>query len=205
MQHIRLSSTVAALLLSTFATTDAGAQRNAAPEAAQPEQAQPATQTPVPRPEPPMAELLPLLERVERQTNKEFVVDRRLGTRIYLGSVEPNDVTYPVLLAILRTMGFAAVEIDGRVNIVPDAEVRAYPTPIVQSDDASIAADEFVTRIVTTINIEAPQLIPVLRPMMPQAAHLAAVMPNKILMTDRYANTKRITEIIRSLDVPQRN
>ncbi len=204
MQRIRLASILAALLI-TFVVAEAGAQRNAAPEAAQPEQAQPAAQTPAQRPEPPMAELLPLLERVERQTNKEFVVDRRLGTRIYLGSVEPNDVTYPVLLAILRTMGFAAVEIEGRVNIVPDAEVRAYPTPIVQNDDASIAADEFVTRIVTTTNIEAPQLIPILRPMMPQSAHLAAVMPNKILMTDRYANTKRITEIIRSLDVPQRN
>ncbi len=204
MQRIRLASILAALLI-TFVVAEAGAQRNAAPEAAQPEQAQPAAQTPAQRPEPPMAELLPLLERVERQTNKEFVVDRRLGTRIYLGSVEPNDVTYPVLLAILRTMGFAAVEIEGRVNIVPDAEVRAYPTPIVQNDDASIAADEFVTRIVTTTNIEAPQLIPILRPMMPQSAHLAAVMPNKILMTDRYANTKRITEIIRLLDVPQRN
>jgi general secretion pathway protein D len=105
-----------------------------------------------------------------------------------------------VLLAILRTRGFAALEIDGRINIVPDAEARFAPTPIVQTDDASIADDEFVTRIVTTTNIESPQLVAILRPLMAQAGHLAAFVPHKIVMMDRYANVKRITEIIRALD-----
>ena len=95
-------------------------------------------------------------ERVERASGKQFLVDGRLGPRIYLGGVEPNDVTYPVLLAILRTNGFAAFESEGRVNIVPDAEF-ASTRPVMQTDDASIPADDYVTRIMKTVNVNSPR------------------------------------------------
>ena len=147
-----------------------------------------------------------MLQRVERAANKRFLVDGRIGPMIYLAGAEPNDVTYPVLLSILRANGLAAFESEGRVNIVPDDQIRFYPTRVVQADDASIAADEWVTRVVTVNNIEAPSLIPILRPMLPQAAHLAAsATTNRIIIMDRYANVQRITDIIRSLDVAPRN
>lgn len=150
----------------------------------------------------PTVELAPLLQRVARASNKRFLVDGRIGPQIYLAGVEPNDVTYPVLLSILRANGFGAFESEGRVNIVPDELIRSSPTRMVQSDDASIAADEFVTRVVTVTNVEAPPLIPVLRPLLPVSAHLAGYSPNKLIIMDRYANVQRITEIIRALDVP---
>jgi general secretion pathway protein D len=214
-------STFAALLL-TFAIGHAAAQPGGAvvqpaPQA-QGQQApqQPGQQPvifppqapPMPRvnPELPTVELAPLLQRVERASNKRFLVDGRIGPQIYLAGVDPNDVTYPVLLSILRANGFAVFEAEGHVNIVPDADIRFYPTRIVQADDASIPADEFVTRVVTVTNIEGPFLIPILRPLLSQAAHLAAMgTSNRIIIMDRYANVQRITEIIRSLDVPPRN
>lgn len=150
-----------------------------------------------------MAELLPLLQRVERASGKRFLVDRRLGSRIYLGIVDPNDVTYPALLAILRINGFAAFESEGYVNIVPDANIRFHETRIVQTDDASIPAEEFVTRVLAPKNIQATMLVPILRPLMPQSAHLAAHSDsNQLILMDRYANVQRITAIVRSLDVP---
>ena len=161
---------------------------------------------PAPRidPELPMAELAPLLERVERESGKRFLVDRRLGSRIYLGTVEANDVTYPVLLAVLRANGFAAFESGGYVNIVPDANIR-FHAPVVQTDDASIPAELFVTRVLTTVNVGAQQLVPILRPLLPQAAHLAAHGDsNTLIVMDRYENIQRITAIVRSLDVAPR-
>lgn len=152
----------------------------------------------------PRAELAPLLRRVERAANKRFLLDPRLGTELYLGGVEPNDVTYPVLLAILRVNGFAAFESDGFVNVVPDQNIR-FHAPVVQTDDASIPADLYITRILTTTNVGAPQLVPILRPLLPQSAHLAAHSDvNKLIVMDRYENIKRISEIVRSLDVPPR-
>ena len=211
MHHHRLSSVFAALFL-FFAIGDTVAQQATAP-AGQQTQGQPLLVVPsiaplappAPRIEPdvPLVELAPLLQRVERASNKRFLVDRKLGPKVFLGGVEPNDVDFPVLLSILRANGLAAVEIEGRVNIVWDGDVRSLPAPIVQTDDASIAADAWVTRVLTTTNVGAPQLVPILRPLMPQAAHLAAhADTNQLIVMDRYANVQRITAIVHSLDVP---
>lgn len=222
MQRNRLRVTFATLLL-TFAVADAAAQ--APRTTGQPaQQAQPPQQGPQlqqqagqpllvvpsvapqpsagPRvdPELPTVELAPILQRVERASSKKFLVDGRLGPRIYLGGVEPNDVTYPVLLAILRTNGFAAFESEGRVNIVPDAEIR-FHAPVMPTDDASIPADLYVTRIIKTVNVNSAFLVPILRPLLPQSAHLAAHMDSsQLLVMDRYENIQRISEIVRALD-----
>ena len=226
MQRYRLQ--VLAALLLTLAIGQASAQQQAqpaqqqgqpggqqaqqggpqAPPAPQPMYIVPAPQSPAPpagpriNPELPTVELAPLLQRVERDSRKRFLVDPRLGPQIYLAGVEPNDVTYPVLLAILRANGFAAFESEGYVNITPDSNIR-FHAPIMQTDDASIPAELFVTRVLKTVNIGAPQLVPILRPLLPQAAHLAAHGDtNQLIVMDRYENVKRITEIVRALDVP---
>jgi type II secretory pathway component GspD/PulD (secretin) len=222
MQRNRLGYTLA-VLVSTFAMSPAAAQAPTRPPA-QPatQQPQPAQQplsqgqpllvVPAPQPAPPATpridpdlptvEIAPLIQRVERASGKRFLLDSRLGARIYLGGVEPNDVTYPVMLAIFRANGFAAFESQGYVNVVPDANIR-FHAPVLQTDDASIPPDLYVTRVLATVNVGTPQLVPILRPMMPQAAHLAAhADSNKLIVMDRYENVQRITEVVRSLDVP---
>jgi hypothetical protein len=229
MQRNRLSCPLAVLLMTVAmgnAVAQAPAQTQQAQDAAelerlrrqvgaqqQPPQPQPiyivpAPQSPPPpagpRPDVPTVELAPLLERVERASNKRFLVDVRHGPRIYLGGVEPNDVTYPVLLAIFRLNGFAAFESGGFVNIVPDANIR-FHAPIVQTDDAAIPAEMYVTRVLRTVNVNTSQLVPILRPLLPQSAHLAAHLDtSQLIVMDRYENMKRITEIVRALDVPPR-
>lgn len=225
MQRHRLHASFAVLLL-TFAIGEASAQAPGGQPQQQPQaqgqsqqqpqfqgqpQGQPLLvvpslqQPPVPvgpRPDLPMVELAPLLQRVERASGKKFLVDPRLGPRLYLGGVDQNDVTYPILLAIFRLNGFAAFESEGRVNIVPDAVVR-FHAPILQTDDASTPADLFVTRVLTTMNVNTAFLVPILRPLLSQAAHLAALSDNsQLIVMDRYENVQRITQIIRTLDVP---
>jgi general secretion pathway protein D len=222
MQRHRLCSTLA-VLLSSLALGQAAAQP---PGGQPPQQAQPQqpTQTlqqqqpqpllvvpslapPVPvapriNPDLPTVELAPLLERVERSSGKRFLVDSRLGTRLYLAGVEPNDVTYPVLLAILRANGFAAFESEGYVNITPDANIR-FHAPLVQTNDVSIPAELYVTRVLTTTHIPTAYLVPILRPLLPQSAHLASSpTANQLIVMDRYENVQRIAEIVRTLDVP---
>jgi general secretion pathway protein D len=170
-----------------------------------PSLAPPAPAGPGISPDLPNTELAPLLARVERESDKQFMVDPRVGSRLYLGGVEPDDVTYPVLLAIFRLNGFAAFESEGFVNIVPDANIR-FHAPIIERDDPSIPPDLYVTRVLTTTNIGTAQLVPILRPMMPPSAHLAShVDSNRLIVMDRYENLKRIEEIVRSLDVAPRN
>ena len=147
--------------------------------------------------------LEPLLQRVARAANKKFLVDGHVSPQVYLGGIDANDVTYPLLLSILRANNLAVVEIEGRLNVVSVFEIRLYPVPFANTDDQNIAADEWRTRVLQPANIEAAQLVPILRPLLPQAAHLAAFPgSNQLVIVDRYANVKRITEIVRALDKP---
>ena len=151
----------------------------------------------------PTVALEPLLQRVARAANKKFLVDGHVSPQIYLGGVDANDVTYPLLLSILRANNLAVVEIEGRLNVVSVFEIRLYPVPFANTDDPNIAADEWRTRVLQLTNIEAAQTVPILRPLLPQAAHLAAFpSSNQLVIVDRYANVKRITEIVRALDKP---
>jgi general secretion pathway protein D len=193
----------------------AAAQQAPAPGAPQPNPAQRAEQPPqsrpvdapnpqflavAPTPQVPMTPLVALVEQVARTSKKEFLIDLYARPQVYLGGTRLEDVTYPIFLSILRANYMAAVTIEGRVNIVGINDVRSYPLPLVQQDDRNIAADEWVTRIVTLDKIDATQLVIILRPLLPQFAHLAALSPNKLVIVDRYANVQRITAIAKSLD-----
>ena len=147
-------------------------------------------------------DLAELLDEVARKANKQFLVDARVPSRMVVGTIDVKRVTYPLLLSILRNNGCAAVTLQGAVNIIPTAGVRTYPLPIVNKDDSSIAEDEWVTRVFRVKQADAAQMVPILRGLLPQEAHLAAMVPsNSLLIVDRYANVKRIAEIVQTLDV----
>jgi general secretion pathway protein D len=147
-------------------------------------------------------ELAELLDDVGRKSNKQFLLDARVPGRVVVGTVDVKRVSYPQLLTILKNNGCAAVPGPGVVNIVPIANVRTFALPIVNKDDSSIADDEWVTRVIPVNQTEAGQLVPILRPLLPQEAHLAAMTPSRsIVIVDRYANVKRISAIVQELDV----
>jgi type II secretory pathway component GspD/PulD (secretin) len=53
----------------------------------------------------------------------------------------------------------------------------------------------------TPKNVCSPWLVPVLRPLMPQAAHLAAeAQTNSLIINDRAANVRRIANMVEQLD-----
>jgi general secretion pathway protein D len=147
-------------------------------------------------------DLSELLNDVGRKSNKQFLLDARVPSRVVVGTVDVKRVTYPMLLAILKNNGFAAVPGPGVVNIVPTSGVRTYALPVVNKDDGSIADDEWVTRVIAVKQTDAAQLVPILRSLLPGEAHLAAMPPShSLVMVDRYANVKRITAIVQELDV----
>jgi type II secretory pathway component GspD/PulD (secretin) len=160
----------------------------------------------------PTVSLESLVDRVARSSKKTFLIDSRAAQQVFLGSIKPEDVNYPTLLAILRTNGMAATTIDGRVNIVPLFEIRTLAVPLVQNDDQSIPADEWVSRVLTTNKREASSMVPILRPLLPAAAHLSAMCGScepgaqnctscrQLIIVDRYANVQRITAIVKMLD-----
>ena len=85
--------------------------------------------------------------------------------------------------------------------VVPDAVARQVPTPQITGKETRPDA-EFVTKVITVRNIPATQLVPILRPMIPQMGHLAALpCVNKLIYVDTFANLQRLQAVIEALDV----
>lgn len=146
-------------------------------------------------------ELTDLVARVAKRTGKKIVLDPRARAQVMLAGLEPGDVNYEQLLAILDVHQLAATESGGIVVIAPDTNARQFPSPTYTDAGFKAPDHEIVSLLVTPKKVCAAQLVPVLRPLMPQAGHLAAeVQTNTLIINDRAINVRRIAEMIGELD-----
>jgi len=149
----------------------------------------------------PTIELNDLLDSVSRNSNKEFLVDNQVAAEVVIGQLDWHDVTYPLLLSILRNNELAAVTVQGVVNIVPVRAIRQYPLPVLYEDDETVADDEWVMRIMRPKKVRANFLVPILRPLLPQQGYISSVPEsNTLIMVARCENARRIVEIVQDLD-----
>ena len=65
----------------------------------------------------------------------------------------------------------------------------------------SATSDDVVTQVIAVSNVNAAQLVPVLRPLMPQNAQLSAVTgANMLIISDRASNVNRMMRIVARID-----
>jgi len=144
-----------------------------------------------------------LISTVSKQTGRNFVVDPRVKAKVTVISTDPvsADGLYKVFLSVLQVHGYSAVPAGDLIKIVPDVTAKQGPVPILGEDTDS--SDQLVTQVVPVVNVPAAQLVPILRPMVPQQGHLAAyAATNSLIITDRSSNIQRLMEIIRRVDKP---
>ena len=156
------------------------------------------------QPAPARAGAVPLervIAAVAQRTGKKFIVDPRVRGDVTVVGQEPTSVDYPTLLTVLQVHGFAAVEQAGYVRVIPDATIRQQSLPVMSGKE-SYADGEYVNKIIMLKSASAMQLVPILRPLLPQVAHMVALpCKNALLVTDVYASVQRIEKIARALDV----
>ena len=146
-------------------------------------------------------ELTDLIEKVAKRSGKQFIVDPRVRAIVPKTGLDIEKVDYAKLLAILTIHQFAAYESNGIVKVLPDASARQLPIPVTTEIPARTLDDEYVTVMITGKNMCMAQAVPVLRPLMPQAAHMAAYPPsNTLIISDHAANARRIVDIVERLD-----
>jgi general secretion pathway protein D len=143
-----------------------------------------------------------VIDAVAQVTGKTIIPDPRVRTQVTMLSQTPMtpDAFYEAFLALLQVHQFVAVESGGIIKIVPDANARQMPN-IDLPDRVRSNSDELITQVVAVQNVNAAQLVPVLRPLMPQSAHLAAYPGGNILiMSDHAVNVNRMMRIIQRID-----
>ncbi|HSN20523.1 MAG TPA: type II secretion system secretin GspD [Usitatibacter sp.] len=150
------------------------------------------------------ADIQSVIKTVGQHTGKNFILDPRVTGTVNIVSDQPvsKDMLYRILLSALRVQGYAAVEGDGFVKIVPEAEAKTSAVPTGEAARRA-AGESIVTQVFVLQNENAVQLVPVLRPLV-TANNFIAAYPNNnaIVITDYAANVRRIQRIIESIDRP---
>ncbi|MEA5446636.1 type II secretion system secretin GspD [Gammaproteobacteria bacterium AB-CW1] len=148
------------------------------------------------------ADIREVANTISDVTGKNFIIDPRVKGRITVTSsrpIAPDDV-YDTFLSILQVHGFAAMESGNTIKIVPSSDARQMPGSELDASTVHFS-DEIETRVIQLEHVPAAQLVPILRPLVPQHSHLAAVaVSNMIVIADRTANVERIQQLIRRID-----
>jgi general secretion pathway protein D len=148
------------------------------------------------------ADIEALIKTVSEHTGKNFVIDPRVKGKVTVISAHPmnREEFYQVFLSILEVHGFSTVPSGSLIKIVPDVKAKQAGIPTL-SDLNQLPGDQVVTRIIQVQNVTATQLVPILRPLIPQEGHLAAYpATNVLIISDRRQNVDRLLKIIGQID-----
>jgi general secretion pathway protein D len=143
-----------------------------------------------------------MIKLVADITGKTLVIDPRVKGRINVISSKKLSASelYNLFLSVLEVQGFTAIEFGDVVRILPRQDARTSAIPV--NNFGKLGDDTYITQVIQLNNVSAAKVLPVLRPLAPQHAHLAAYAPsNAVIISDTIANIARLRDIIRSIDL----
>lgn len=144
------------------------------------------------------ADISELIKFVADATGQTIIIDPQVKGKVKVISSKAvnEEELNDLFLSILNASGFAAVKSGNVLRIVQRKDARSSPVPTSGGKGGQI-----VTHVIQLRNIAAAKLIPILRPLVPQQAHMAAYAPsNAIIISDSAANIGRIRDVIRQID-----
>ena len=140
-----------------------------------------------------------LIKFVADATGKTIIVDPKVKGKVEVVSQRSLSTAelYNLFLSILKVHGYAAVDANGVLKIIDAKGARTQASEVTKEGRSAA----YITHVIQLENVAAAKLIPVLRPLVPQQAHLAAYAPsNAIIITDSGDNITRIRQIIEQID-----
>ncbi|MDZ4348035.1 MAG: type II secretion system secretin GspD [Xanthomonadaceae bacterium] len=139
-----------------------------------------------------------LIETVSQITGRSFIVDPRVDGKVtVISSVALDEAgVWSTFESVLRVHGFAVVAAGNMWKVVPEG---------IATTDGGVASraespDAMISRVISVQHVSAGEIATLLRPLLPQAAQLAAQGGN-LIVTDRAGNVERIEQLVRRIDV----
>jgi general secretion pathway protein D len=135
---------------------------------------------------------------------RQIVVDPRVKGKITLYTDDPVTPAqaYGLFSAALRGLGFAIVESNGLLKVVPEADAKLQ-TGTVTAGAGARQGDQVVTQVIRVVYENANNLVPVLRPLIsPNNTINANPGNNTLVITDYASNLARLGTLIAALDQP---
>ena len=148
------------------------------------------------------ADIREFVTQVSAITGKSFIIDPRVkGDVTIVSNVNMDeDSVYQLFLSVLQVHGYAAVPTGSAIKIVQTVLAKQNSNP--QDFVSDLESQELVTRVITVSNAPSEEMVKVLRPLIPQYGHIAALSePNVLIISDHASNINRLVEIINRVDV----
>jgi general secretion pathway protein D len=148
------------------------------------------------------ADIREFVTQISAITGKSFIIDPRVkGDVTVISNVNMDEESvYQLFLSVLQVHGFAAVSAGSAIKIVQTVQAKQSSNPDDFVDD--LESEELVTRVITVTNAPSEEMVKVLRPLIPQYGHIAALSePNVLIISDHASNINRLVEIINRVDI----
>lgn len=147
------------------------------------------------------ADINVFVRQVAEMTNKSFIVDPRVKGKVTVISNASldEDAVFRLFLSVLTVHGFAVIESPEGFKVLPQNIAKQGG---LNFDNQGQAPGELlVTRVIAIKNAVASELVPILRPLVPQYGHLASVPTvNALIISDHADNIRSLEELIDRLD-----
>ncbi|WP_312963317.1 type II secretion system secretin GspD [Stutzerimonas nitrititolerans] len=143
------------------------------------------------------ADIRAFIDQISQLTGQTFIVDPRVKGQVSVVSNATLSLSevYQLFLSVMATHGFSVLTQGEVARIVPNAEAKS------EAGGGPTGGDLLETRVIQVQHSSANELIPLIRPLVPQYGHLAAVSSaNALIISDRSANIARIEDLVRQLD-----
>ena len=148
------------------------------------------------------ADIRAFIDQISQLSGQTFIVDPRVKGQVSVVSNATLSLSevYQLFLSVMATHGFSVLTQGDVARVVPNAEAKA------EAGSGPTGGDQLETRVIQVQHTSAAELIPLIRPLVPQFGHLAAVSSaNALIISDRSANIARIEDLVRQLDRAESN
>ena len=147
------------------------------------------------------ADIRELINKVSEISGRSFVLDPRVRGEVTVIAPQPLDAegVYELFLSVLRVHGYAAIDSEVGTKIIPQATAR-QTIPV--ADPRFLSGEVLVTEVIPVANVPAASMVDILRPLVAQHGHVAAVeRANVIILSDHVSNILRLKKLILEIDV----
>ncbi len=154
------------------------------------------------------ADIRAVIAEVSRVTGKNFLIDPRVQGKISIVSSTPmsDKELYQVFLSMLQVSGYAAIPNGNIIKIIPNIDAKTLSPDVLSQMKHPPRGDDMLVQVIPVHYVPSEQLVPVLRPLMPQWSSVSAYPPsNMLILSGRANNIKQLADIIKQVDTSSAN
>ncbi len=144
------------------------------------------------------ADIRDFTEQIASISGQTLVLDPRVKGQVTVISEAPLTLSevYQLFLSVMSTHGYAVVTQGNQAQVVPDIEARS-----IANSPTGRGPETLETRVLQVQQTLVSELLPLIRPLVPQHGHLAAIpSSNSLIVSDKRANIERLIALIAQVD-----